>query len=157
MKTPEETRDMEHRHEKMSYDQVDDLIFGGNNMCCQGHFDKELLAKGITADISLEAERLDNPEGVSYFFWFPWKEDTAPPMELIDLAMSVMDALVKNNVKTYIHCTNGHGRTTTFLACYYVHKGMTTDDALAYVSKKRPSGHLKEVQKEFIRKYEAKS
>ncbi|MFQ5952723.1 MAG: dual specificity protein phosphatase family protein [Candidatus Omnitrophota bacterium] len=154
--TPEETRQMEHMHVKMSYNQMEDLIYAGNNMCCQKHFDKELLSKGIVADISLEAERLDNPQGVKYFFWLPWLEDMAPPMELMDLAMEVMDALIKNNVKTYVHCTNGHGRTTTFLASYYIRKGMTTDEALSHIFEKRPSGHLKDVQKEFLRGYEKK-
>lgn len=68
MPTPEEIRDMEHKHIVLSYNQINEFIYAGNNMCCQTHFEKELLAKGITADISLELERLDNPKGVSYFF-----------------------------------------------------------------------------------------
>ncbi len=151
--TPEEIRQMEHMHEVMSYNQIDDLLFGGNNMCCQTHFEKELLSKGITADISLEAERLDNPSGVNYFFWFPWKEDTAPPMELINIAIDTLDALVKRGVKVYVHCRNGHGRTTTFLAAYFIHKGKTVEEALAYVLGKRPSGHLNDVQRSFLGQY----
>jgi hypothetical protein len=152
--TPEETRQMEHMHVKMSYNQIGDLIFGGNNMCCQTHFEQELLSKGITADISLEAERLDNPDGVKYFFWFPWLEDTAPSMELVNVAMGVMDSLIKNGIKVYIHCKNGHGRTTTFLASYYIHKGMKAEEALSHVLGKRPSGHLNEVQRSFLNEYD---
>jgi len=70
--TPEEIREMEHMHIKMSYNKIEELIYAGNNICCQGHFDEELLSKGITTDVSLEAENLDNPQGVKYFFWFPW-------------------------------------------------------------------------------------
>src|SRR3989338_6123361 len=151
MPTPEEIREMEHMHIKMSYNRIEELIYAGNNMCCQGHFEEELLSKGITADISLEAERLDNPQGVNYFFWFPWKEDTAPSMELIELALGVLDDLIKKNIKTYIHCRNGHGRTTTFLAAYFIcKKGISTDEALAIVKEKRPSGHLNEIQKQFL-------
>lgn len=155
--TPEEIRQMEHMHVKMSYNQIDELIFGGNNMCCQTHFEQELLSKGITADISLEAERLDNPDGVKYFFWFPWLEDTAPSMELVNVAMGVMDSLIKNGIKVYIHCKNGHGRTTTFLASYYIHKGMKSEEALSHVLKKRPSGHLNDIQTSFLKKYEEKA
>lgn len=155
MSTAEETRDMEHRHIKLSYNKIDDLIYAGNNMCCQGHFEEELLSKGITVDISLEAERLDNPQGVKYFFWFPWKEDTAPSLELINIALKVIDSLLEQHIKMYIHCKNGHGRTTTFLAAYFLKKlGKTTDEALGLVKERRPSAHLNEIQLRFLREYE---
>lgn len=151
---PEQIRNMEHMHEKLSYNKISDLIYAGNNMCCLDHFEDELLSKGITADISLEAERLDNPQGVKYFFWFPWEEDTAPSLELIDLAMKVLDDISESGVKVYVHCKNGHGRTTTFLAAYFIRKNkVSADEALRLVFQKRPSGHLNEAQKEFLVNY----
>lgn len=147
-------REMEHRHIRLSYNKVEELIYAGNNLCCQKQFDEELLAKGIFADISLEAERLDNPKGVKYFFWFPWVEDTAPPFELIEMALNVVDELLRKNVKMYIHCRNGHGRTTTFLASYYIRRlKVSAEQALNIVREKRPSGHLNERQKAFLREY----
>lgn len=152
--TPEEVRHMEHMHTKMSYNQITDYIYAGNNLCCQTHFDMELLSKGITADISLEAERLDNPHGVKYFFWFPWEEDAAPSDDLIDLAMKVLDDTVTSGVKVYIHCKNGHGRTSTFLASYFIYKHrISAEEALKKVFEKRPSGHLNNEQKAFLVKY----
>lgn len=153
--TPEEIRQMEHEHIKMSYNKIEELVYAGNNLCCQGHFEMELLSKGIVADISLEAERLDNPQGVKYFFWFPWKEDTAPAEELIDLLLSVLDDLMAQNVKTYIHCRNGHGRTTTFLSSYFMRqKGLTAEEALAIVKERRPSAHLNDLQFRFLKDLE---
>jgi len=153
--TPEEIREMEHMHIKMSYNKIEELIYAGNNICCQGHFDEELLSKGITTDVSLEAENLDNPQGVKYFFWFPWKEDTAPSLELINVSLDALDDLMKNNIKTYIHCKNGHGRTTTFLAAYFIRKkGVSTKEALSIAKEKRPSGHLNEIQKQFLIEFE---
>lgn len=152
--TPEEVRHMEHMHTKMSYNQITDYIYAGNNLCCQTHFEMELLSKGISADISIESERLDNPQGVKYFFWFPWEEDAAPSDDLIDLAMKVLDDVVAGGVKVYIHCKNGHGRTSTFLAAYFIYKDrISADEALKRVLEKRPSGHLNEVQKEFLTGY----
>lgn len=151
--TPEEIRKMEHEHTKMSYNKIDEFLYAGNNMCCQKHFEMELLLKGITADISLEAERLDNPQGVKYFFWFPWVEDTAPSAELINLALDVLNDLLKRNVKTYIHCKNGHGRTTTFLASYFMRENkISADEALAIIKERRPSGHINDAQREFLLK-----
>jgi protein-tyrosine phosphatase len=155
MLRPDEIRDMEHKGEIMSYNRIEDFLYAGNNMCCQTHFDKELLSQGISADISLEAERLDNPKGVNFFFWFPWQEDTAPTTELINLALATLDSLRRHKIKAYVHCKNGHGRTTTLLASYFIRKnGMTTDEALKLVKEKRPSMHLNEEQKAFLKKFE---
>ncbi len=151
MPTPEEIRDMEHKHIALSYNKITDFLYAGNNMCCQTHFEIELLAKGITADISLELERLDNPQGVSYFLWFPWAEDTAPSIGLIKLALRIIDNLEEQKVKTYVHCKNGHGRTSTLLAAYFIYKqGLSVNEALTTVKERRPSMHLNQVQKDFL-------
>lgn len=147
----EAIREMEHKHIQLSYNKIDDFIFAGNNLCCQSQFDRELLSKGISADISLEAERMDNPRGVKYFFWFPWKEDTAPRLELINVALDALDDLLKNKIKTYIHCRNGHGRTSTFLLSYFICKrGKSLAEAVSILKEKRPSGHFNEVQRQFL-------
>lgn len=148
-------REMEHKHIQLSYNKIDDFIFAGNNLCCQSQFDKELLSKGITADISLEAERMDNPEGVKYFFWFPWKEDTAPTAELMNLALRVVDNLVEQNIKMYVHCRNGHGRTSTFLLSYFMRKNnIGLEEAFALLKEKRPSGHIHGVQRKFLQEFD---
>jgi protein tyrosine phosphatase len=153
--TPEEIRDMEHQHVKISYNKIEDLLYAGNNLCCVTHFEHELLSKGIAADISLEIENLDNPHGVRYFFWIPWMEDTVPSLELIAVGLNALDGLMQKNVKTYVHCKNGHGRTTTFLASYFIsRKEMTTDQALAVLRERRPSGHLNQSQEAFLRQFE---
>jgi protein tyrosine phosphatase len=157
MSTPEEIRRKEHAHVEMSYDRIDELVFAGNNMCCQTHFEQKLLSKGISADISLEGERLDNPQGVSYFFWFPWTEDEAPQMELIEVALDCVEALKRQNIKLYVHCKNGHGRTSTFLAAYFIRMDKTgVEQALKMVFEKRPSGHITGAQKQFLIAYEGR-
>ena len=62
---------------------------------------------------------------------------------------------MRQNIKTYVHCKNGHGRTTTFLASYFIsRKGMTTDQALAVLRERRPSGHLNKIQETFLKEFE---
>lgn len=151
----EAIREMEHKHIQLSYNKIDDFIFAGNNLCCQSQFDKELLSKGICADISLEAERMDNPRGVKYFFWFPWKEDTAPSVELVNLALRIADDLISQNIKMYVHCRNGHGRTSTFLLAYFMRKNnISVEQALAMLKERRPSGHINGVQRQFLQEFE---
>ena len=155
MKTPEEIRKMEHEHVKMSYNKIEEYIYAGNNLCCQTHFEEELLSQGINTDISLELERVDNPKGVNYFFWFPWADNTAPSLELINLAIGVLETLIQQKIKSYIHCKNGHGRTTTFLAAYFIStKGLTADEELELVRQRRPSMHLNVMQKNFLKEFE---
>lgn len=36
MATPEEIREMEHRHIKISYNKIEELIYAGNNSGCFG-------------------------------------------------------------------------------------------------------------------------
>lgn len=151
----EAVREMEHKHIQLSYNKIDDFIFAGNNLCCQSQFDKELLARGISADISLEAERMDNPRGVKYFFWFPWKEDAAPGVELMNLALRIVDALIAQNIKMYVHCRNGHGRTSTFLLSYFMYKNnIGVEQALDILRERRPSGHINGVQRQFLQEFE---
>lgn len=150
----EAIRELEHKHIHLSYNRIDDFIFAGNNLCCQSQFDKELLSKEIYADISLEAERMDNPWGVKYFFWFPWKEDTAPTIELMNLALQVVENLIAQNIKMYVHCRNGHGRTSTFLLSYFMRKdNIDIEQALAMLKEKRPSGHINGAQREFLQEF----
>jgi protein tyrosine phosphatase len=151
---PHDLRKMEHKHEMLSYHQIDEFLYAGNNMCCQTHFKSELLSKGISADISLELERLDNPEGVKYFFWLPWEDKTPPTEELVKIAMGVMKNLRDKKIKTYVHCRNGHGRTSTFLSIYFMHfYGLNADKALKKVLETRPSAHWNDEQENFIRGY----
>lgn len=78
-------------HPTLDYSRLTPYIFVGSNMCCQVHFEEELLAKGISVDISLEAERLDNPEGVKAFLWLPTKDHFAPSRAQLKLGVEMIE------------------------------------------------------------------
>jgi hypothetical protein len=138
------------------YDQITDTIFLGTNMCCQAGFDKELLSKGVRADISLEELRVDAPQGVDYFVWLPTIDHTAPTMEHLLFGMHTLNFCMQRNIKVYIHCKNGHGRATTLLAAWLIKKqGKTVDEAIALIKEKRPTIHLQDVQIEALKKFAA--
>ena len=82
-------------------------------MCCQAHFDKSLLKKGIKADISLEEKKLDNPFGVDYYLWLPTKDHQAPTLKLLEVGVAFFQKLVSQIVKCYIHFQQGHGSAPT--------------------------------------------
>lgn len=140
----------------LNFDEVTPLLLAGNNMCCQVHFEQKLLSTGVRADISLESERIDNPQGVDFFLWLPVEEDQAPKEDQLMVGIKFMKALVDLNIRMYLHCKNGHGRTGTFLIGYFIGMGKTYAEAFQLVKSKRPAMHLQEMQISFLKVFESK-
>ncbi len=138
----------------LEYNKIDDHIFLGNNMCCQAHFEKELIKKGVTADISLEYERLDSPEGAKYFLWLPVKDYASPTITALKAGTAFMHAIISDKGKVYVHCRNGHGRSPALVIAYYMTLGYSFDEAYELVKKKRPVIHLQPSQTRILRKFE---
>jgi protein-tyrosine phosphatase len=146
---------MSEGHVQMSYSQINDDIWLGTNSCCITHFEEDLLKKGITADISLEAERIDAAEGVETYLWLPTIDKTAPTQKALWLGTDFMQNVIQAGDKVYVHCMNGHGRGPTLVAAYLIKfEGMTTEDAMNAVKTKRPEIHLEEVQIAALKEFE---
>lgn len=142
-----------HLHNKLDFDYIIDGIFIGTNQCCQTHFDERLKEEGITADISLEEDRLDAPFGVEFYVWMPIKNNTAPTQDKLNFGVSALEKLVSLKKRIYVHCQNGHGRAPTLVAAYLIRQGKSPDEAIAFVKAKRPSIHLEETQKEALTEF----
>ena len=132
---------MKHKTLTFEYSQITKYIYIGTNMCCQAHFDKSLLKKGIKADISLEKKKLDHPFGVDYYLWLPTKDHQAPTLKQLEVGVAFLQKLVSQKVKCYVHCQQGHGRAPTLVAAYLVSEGMSADKAFDFIKKKRPDAH----------------
>lgn len=138
------------------YDQITEEIFVGTNMCCIVGYARELLEKNVLADISLEKERIDNPIGIDYFLWLPTANETAPTPKQTELGVKVIDFFVKNKIKLYAHCQNGHGRAPTLVAAYLLTQGMKVSEAIELLKKKRPAVHPNEVQMKALEDFQNK-
>lgn len=141
-------------HVQFNYNQITDEIFLGTNYCCKFHFDEDLAKQGIKADISLEAERLDQPFGVDHFLWLPTKDHTAPTLHSLALGVQMIHYLVEQKIKVYIHCMNGHGRAPSLVIAYMISKGKTLDEAIELVQKKRPEIHIEHPQLEQLKLFQ---
>lgn len=145
-------------HEKgeppFEYNQITEHIFLGSNACCTTHFKSALLKKGVVADISMEAERLDAAQGAKYFLWLPTRDHYAPSLEKLRVGAHAMRELHDAKVKMYVHCKNGHGRAPTMVAAYFILMGDTAKDAMAKVKKKRPVIHIEPGQKKRLEQFE---
>lgn len=143
-------------HVPFEYSQIDEKVFIGTNACCQMHFKKALLDKGLSADISLEGELVDQPLGIQTYVWLPTADHTPPSPENARAGIAVLKQMLADGRKVYIHCKNGHGRAPTFYAAYLIReKAMTPDEALKTIIAKRPSAHLNEAQMTYLRDFAA--
>ncbi len=132
---------------KLDYNQIDKHIYIGTNMCCTIALDPELVKKGITADISLEEKKVDAPLGVDYYVWLPTRDHFAPQLKKLLFGVQCIDYFVKNNIKIFVHCKNGHTRAPTLVVAYYIYKGMKINEAITFVKAKRTQMHLSASQK----------
>ncbi|MBI3109848.1 dual specificity protein phosphatase family protein [Candidatus Daviesbacteria bacterium] len=138
---------MNNNHQRFQLNQITDLIYLGTNLCCttMPHL-KVLFDLGIKADIDLEEERQEQTPNIDTYLWLPVKDHSAPTQEQLDTGVAVIDSLVKNQKKVYIHCKNGHGRSPTILAAYFINQGKTVEEAIRMIKEKRAEIHLEEVQ-----------
>jgi len=137
----------------LEYNHITDGIYIGTNQCCRTHFDETLKKEGITADISLEKDRVDAPFGVDFYSWLPVEDHTPPSIEQFEFGVSALEKLVSMNQKTYVHCQNGHGRAPTLVAAYLIRKGQSPENAEVFIKSQRPSIHLEESQRAALIKF----
>lgn len=72
---------------ELEYNYIINGIFIGTNQCCETHFDEQLKREGITADISLEEERVGAPFGVDFYVWIPVKNHTPPTLDQLEFGV----------------------------------------------------------------------
>lgn len=141
-------------HPGFEYNQITNYIYVGTNKCCMVHFKRELLRKGVRADVSLEGEHLDKPEGVDYYLWLPTVDHKAPSQQQLSMGVDFLRGLVKRKIAVYVHCRNGHGRAPTLVAAYLISMGGSVEGAVGLIKKKRPSIHPNDVQVVALKKFE---
>ncbi|MBI1973953.1 dual specificity protein phosphatase family protein [Candidatus Micrarchaeota archaeon] len=134
---------MQDHHPKpaFEYSKISEHVYIGTNQCCQGHFNRQLLSKGISADVSLEETRIDQPFGVQYYLWLPTRDHAAPSFKQLLVGARFIQQLAANGVKTYVHCQHGHGRAPALVAAYLVLEGKTSERAFELIKRKRPGAH----------------
>lgn len=140
----------QHKHKDeavLNYDYIEDGIYIGSKQCCVLGLNAVLKKEGITADISLEETRLDQPFGVEAYLWMPIANHTAPTPDQLTLGVRTLRTFVEQGKKVYVHCQNGHGRAPTIVAAYFISKGLSVQEAIALVTRKRPAAHLQDAQK----------
>ena len=138
------------------FSKISENVFIGTNACCRLHFDETLTAQGVTADISLEGEAIDHPQGVRTFVWLPTPDHAPPSYENVLVGIAALKKMLKNGQKVYITCKNGHGRAPTLYAAYLILEGSLSPEAAVQAIKKRRSViHLEDGQTAFLQRLSA--
>jgi hypothetical protein len=122
----------------LEYCQITPQIYVGAQ---HGRRGKRLLeAEGITGDVNMRIEYDDAKHGVAleHYCHLPTVDDTEPTLEQLAEGATFIDRLVRAGEKVYIHCAGGVGRAPTMAAAYFITQGMTLDEALALIRRKRP-------------------
>ena len=64
-----------------------------------------------------------------------------PTVDQIDRVMSVIDKAKASAMGVAIHCLAGKGRTGTILAAYFVHQGLSAEEAIRAFERARRRGN----------------
>ncbi len=143
-----------HTRAEFEFSKINDQIYIGSNQCCVMHFKKELIQKGIHADISLETNRIDAPFGAEYYLWMPVKDHSAPTLKQFEVGTRFLNELVEAGSKVYVHCQHGHGRAPTLVAAYLaLYRHMSAEQAFSVIKIKRPKVHPNSRQMSAVKKF----
>lgn len=114
--------------------------------------------QGIKAILSVSETPLEanlvRKHGFSYLH-VPIDDFTAPTIEKVEKCVGFIERMVSiEDRPVVVHCGAGCGRTGTILACYWVSRGISADEAIEMVRSARPCSIETESQKELIYQYE---
>jgi len=115
-----------------------------------------LRAQGVGALISLTETPLDVRLAVEAGFRYqhlPVADMRAPSLDAIRSFIRSVDEAREAGCATATHCRAGLGRTGTMLACYLVHEGYSSVQALTSVRTNRPGSVETASQEQVIHEY----
>jgi len=112
-----------------------------------------LRQQGIQLIVSLSEDRLRrdwvNDIGLLALHE-PVEDMEAPTQEQLERIIAAIRRAHEKQIPVVVHCTAGMGRTGVVLACYFIAKGTTAQDAIAKVRRLRPGSIETEEQADAV-------
>lgn len=140
------------------YSKITDNIYIGSDLCkgsiCPVH-SQDFKRLGICVEINLSDERKEiPPDDIDSFTWMPVVDGYPPNPIQMDIGTQIINTTVEQGKTVYVHCKNGHGRSPTLVAAYFIrYKGYTVDKAIALVKERREESHIEENQKKALEEF----
>ena len=144
-----------HVHTKLltglDYNEIVDGVYIGTNQCCIAGLSDVLKQVHIQCDISLEETKIDQPYGVEVYVWIPTQDHSVPTIDQLQFGVDALEKFVSQKKKIYIHCKNGHGRSSTLMCAYLMKtRNISYEDAFRIVQKHRPGAHMQKLQVDLL-------
>ena len=143
------------------YSKIDELIYIGSDLCrggrCALHSD-EFKRLGVCVELNLSAEKKEiPPDNIDIYGWIPVVDGYAPTLDQLFLGTAIINESVENGNTIYVHCKNGHGRSPTMIAAYYVrYKGFEIADAVKKIKDIRGEIHVEDYQVKALQEFKSK-
>ena len=141
-------------HEEIQYSRITTYLCVGTNLCCTVHA-QALKKLGVSVDIDLEYQHADALEvsRMEMTLFLPTRDGHAPTQSQLVAGVALMEAALAAQKRVYVHCKNGHGRAPTLVAAYLMARGMSPEEAVAFIKRRRSVVHLNREQWAALRKF----
>lgn len=155
---PDETPKGRNDEHQFNYSKIADNLYLGSDFCqggvCLLH-GAEFEKLGIFVEINLSKEENElPPTNIESYIWLPVADGSVPTPDQFDIGTSAINEALKNGKAVYVHCKNGHGRSPTLIAAYYIRfQGKSVDEAVAFTQGQRNEIHVELAQREALQKY----
>ena len=100
--------------------------------------------------------RRDVDEAGLLLYHVPVEDMTAPDVDDVRRTITAIEKAHKQGLGVAVHCEAGLGRTGTFLAAWFVHKGEKAADAIRKIRRLRPGSIETAEQEDFVRRFDPK-
>ncbi|NDJ51989.1 MAG: phosphatase [Chloroflexi bacterium] len=140
----------------LDFDQITDDLFIGARL---GPHDWHVMqALHVTVDLNLQAEAHDRFLAASpeVYMWLPVADYYGPTLDKLMTGAPFIALMISQGRKVYVHCHAGLGRTPIMAAGYLVVAGMSAEDALKLIGRKRPRINPTDGQIQHLFEFEAR-
>ena len=144
---------------EFDYSKVNEQIYIGSDLCrggvCLIH-GEEFRELGVSVELNLSQENNElPPKDIETYVWIPVVDGYSPTQTQLDTGTSVMNEAIKDGKIIYVHCKNGHGRSPTLVAAYFIRfAGKSLSEAISLVQEKRPEIHIEKTQMKELEEFE---
>ena len=141
------------------FSKITDQVYIGSDLCkggvCLIH-SEEFKKLGVSVEINLSAENNELPpkDMEIGYTWLPVIDGCAPSLEQLEMGTCLIDTAVNMGKTVFVHCKNGHARSPTLVVAYLMkYKKMNVEEAIKFISEKRPETHIEESQRKALEEF----